>query len=127
MPLFLVLTGCLSNEPSEDEMREAFIESALPYAKKSFIGGGEGNFLVAGMAKSMTVDVRNFQKVSCDEINDITFSCEIYAEIKMNLPKESSNLLTLFGGGTALDWIQVSQAVEFINIKNSWKVRNPNY
>jgi len=123
--VFFLLSGCFSGEPSEDEMEDAFTKSALPYAKKS-IASGAGIFAV-GITQDMTVDIRNFEKISCVELSEKLYSCEIFAEMKINFPKETGALLTLFGGGEFQEWMQISQAVEFLNLDSGWIVRNPDY
>jgi len=135
MPLFLVLSGCFSNEPSEDEMREAFIESALPYVKKSLSGDGQDAYTKAFLkisTQGLRVNVRNFQKVYCNEINDITFNCQIYAEIQLIFPKDSFNIMTMWGGDGKTQWVETSEMVMFRKIKTpgiikaKWKVQTYN-
>ena len=122
--VFFLLSGCFSGEPSEDEMEEAFTKSALPYAKKS-IASGAGIFAV-GITQDMTVDIRNFEKISCDELSEKRYSCEIFAEVKVNFTKEVGNLLAIFGGGQALDWMPISGQEEFIKLKSGWVIKSPN-
>ncbi|MDC0446357.1 hypothetical protein OAL99_00490 [Gammaproteobacteria bacterium] len=123
--MFFLLAGCFSSEPSESEMEEAFTKSALPYAKKSFSAGA--GIFAAGFTQDMTVDIRNFEKISCVELSEKLYSCEIFAEMKIKLPKETGTLLALFGGGEIQEWIQISQAVDFLKLNSGWIVKNPNY
>ena len=120
----ILLSGCFSDEPSEAEMEVALRNSALSLVKNDIISSG--GIFAGAFTKDMSIDIRNFEKISCDELSEKRYSCEIFAEVKVNFTKEVGNLLAIFGGGQALDWMPISGKEEFIKLKSGWVIKSPN-